>query len=131
MVLDSSATFCYVSRNDILLKRPNNTNNLQCILLRFRREEIAVIGDVKQMFHNFKVKIDHQDFLRFLWHPENNFDLPLKEYRMTVHVVGNRPSPAVATYWLRRCVAHSDPDVIDFVSNNFYVDERLLSCPRE
>lgn len=98
MVLDSSATFCYVSRNDILLKRPNNTNNLQCILLRFRREEIAVIGDVEQMFHNFKVKIDHQDYLRFLWHPENNFDLPLKEYRMTVHVVGNRPSPAVATY---------------------------------
>lgn len=50
---------------------------------------------------------------------------------MTVHVFGNRPSPAVATYGLRRCFAHSDPDVNDFVSNNVYVDDILLSCPSE
>lgn len=50
---------------------------------------------------------------------------------MTVHDFGNRPSPAVATYGIRRCVSHSDPDVIDFVSNNFYVDDGLLSCPSE
>lgn len=89
------------------------------------------IGDVEQMFHNFKVKIDHRDYLRFLWHPENDLDLPLKQYRMTVHVFGNRPSPAVATYGIRRCVAHSDPDVIEFVSNRIYVNDGLLSCPSE
>lgn len=131
MVFDSSAKFNNVSLNDVLLKGPDITNNLQGILLRFRREVIAVIGDVEEMFCNFKVKIDHRDHLRFLWHPENNLDLPLKEYRMAVHVFGNRPSPAVATYGIRRCVAHSDPDVIDFVSNNFYVDDGLLSCPSE
>lgn len=131
MVFDSSAKFNNVSLNDVLLKGPDITNNLQGILLRFRREVIAVIGDVEEMFYNFKVKIDHRDHLRFLWHPENNLDLPLKEYRMAVHVFGNRPSPAVATYGIRRCVAHSDPDVIDFVSNNFYVDDGLLSCPSE
>lgn len=103
--------FNNVSLNDVLLKGPDITNNLQGILLRFRREEIAVIGEVEQMFHNFKVKIDHRNYLRFLWHPEN-LDLPLMEYRITVHVFGNRPSPAVATYGIRRCVAHSDPDVI-------------------
>lgn len=115
--VNSSAKFNNVSLNDVLLKGPDITNNLQGILLRFRREELAVI--------------DHRDYLRFLWHPENNLDLPLKEYRMTVHVFGNRPSPAVATYRIRRCVAHSDPDVIDFVSNNFYFDDGLLSCPSE
>lgn len=107
------------------------TNNLQGIMLRFRREEIAVIGHVEQMFHNVKVNTDHRDYLRFLWRPESNLDLPLKEYRMTVHVFGNRPSPAVATYGLRRCIAHSDTDVIDFVSNSFYVDDGLLSCLSE
>lgn len=110
-MFDSSAKFNNISLNDVLLKGPDITNNLKDILLRFRREEIAVIGEVEQMFHNL--------------------DLPLKEYRMTVHVFENRPSPAVATYGLRRCVAHSDPDVIDFVSNNFYVDDRLLSSPHE
>ncbi|XP_061191767.1 uncharacterized protein LOC133200011 [Saccostrea echinata] len=131
MVFDSSAKFNNISLNDVLLKSPDITNNLQGILLRFRREKVAVIGDVEQMFHNFKVKLDHGDYLRFLWHPENNLDLPLKEYRMTVHVFLNRPSPAFATYGLRRCVAYSDPDVIDFISKDFYVDDGLLSCPSE
>lgn len=80
MVFDSSAKFNNVSLNDVLLKGPDITNNLQGILLRFGREEIAVIGDVEQMFYTFKVKIDHRDYLRFLWHPKNNLDLPLKEY---------------------------------------------------
>lgn len=65
MVFDSSAKFNNISLNDVLLKGPDITNNLQDILLRFRREEIAVIGDVEQMFHNL--------------------DMPLKEYRMSLH----------------------------------------------
>lgn len=131
MVFDSSAKFNNMSLNEILLKGPDITNNLQGILLRFRRERVAVTGDVEQMFHNFKVKTDHRDYLKFLWHPENDLDLPLKEYRMTVHVFGNRPSPSVATYGLRRSAAHSEPDVIDFVSRDLYVDDGLLSCPSE
>lgn len=58
MVFDSSAKFNNVSLNDVLLKGPDITNNLQG-MLRLRREEIAAIGDVEQMFHNFKVKIHH------------------------------------------------------------------------
>lgn len=131
MVFDSSAKFNNMSLNEILLKGPDITNNLQGILLRFRRERVAVTGDVEQMFHNFKVKTDHRDYLKFLWHPENDLDLPLKEYRMTVHVFGNRPSPSVATYGLRRSAAHSEPDVIDFISRDLYVDDGLLSCPSE
>ena len=70
-----------------------------------------MVEDDEQMFH-FKVKVDHRDDLRFLWHPENDLNQHLKECRMTVHVFGNRPSPAVATYELRRSIACSDPDVI-------------------
>lgn len=131
MVFDSSAKFNNMSLNEILLIGPDITNNLQGILLRFHRERVAVTGDVEQIFHNFKVKTDHRDYLKFLWHPENDLDLPLKEYRMTVHVFGIRPSPSVATYGLRRSAAHSEPDVIDFVSRDFYVDDGLLSCPSE
>ena len=50
---------------------------------------------------------------------------------MCVHVFGNKPSPAVASYGLRKTVEHcSDlcgPDVKDFVWNNFYVDDGLIS----
>ena len=51
---------------------------------------------------------------------------------MTVHLFGNGPSPAVATYGLRRTVHNGeehDPGVKEFVQRNFYVDDGLVSKP--
>ena len=51
---------------------------------------------------------------------------------MTVHLFGNGPSPAVATYGLRRTVddgEEQDPEVKKFVQRNFYVDDGLVSKP--
>lgn len=46
-----------------------------------------------------------------------------------VHVFGNCPSPAVATFGLRKSVENSEQDIKDFVNNNFYVDDALTSVP--
>ena len=128
VVFDSSARFEGISLNDVLLKGPDLTNSLLGVLIRFRREAVAITADIEQMFHNFRVKEEHKDFLRFLWYQDNNPDLPLVEYRMTVHVFGNSPSPAVATYGLRKSVEDASPDVKDFVTHDFYVDDGLTSC---
>lgn len=66
--------------NDILIKGPDLSNSLQGILMRLRRERIAVTADAEQMFHNFKVKEDHRNFLRFIWHADNDFEKPLQEF---------------------------------------------------
>ncbi|XP_060064935.1 uncharacterized protein LOC132545277 [Ylistrum balloti] len=131
VVFYSSARHQGVSLNDVLLKGPDLSNSLQGILLRFRRERIAMTADVEQMFHNFHVCEDHRDFLRFLWHPNNDLDASLEEYRMTVHVFGNSPSPAIATYGLRKSVEHADLDVNGFVDRNFYVDDGLALALRK
>ncbi|KAK3107294.1 hypothetical protein FSP39_011277 [Pinctada imbricata] len=128
MVFDSSTRYKGVSLNEVIMNGQDITNNLQGILLRFRREHIAMSGDVEQMFHQFRVHEPHRNYLRFLWHPQNDLEEPLQEYRMTVHVFGNRPSPAVATYGIRRSVSDADLDVRDFVCRNFYVDDGLISC---
>ena len=49
---------------------------------------------------------------------------------MCVHVFGNSPSPAVATYGLRKTVQNSQEDVKEFVRKNFYVDDTItcLGC---
>lgn len=72
----------------------------------------------------------------FFWHHDNNPDNELLEYRMCVHVFGNCPSPAVATYGLRKCVTSDtnpgDSDINkikDFIVRNFYVDDGLASFP--
>lgn len=50
---------------------PNLNNTITGVLLRFRREQIAVTAIVEQMFYGFKVRRDHHHFLRFLWYKDN------------------------------------------------------------
>jgi hypothetical protein len=88
---------------------------------------VAITSDVEQMFYQFRVTENHRDYIRFFWYQDNDFSKPLIEYRMTSHVFGNTPSPAVATYGLRQAVAKSDEDVKSFVCDDFYVDDGLTS----
>ena len=128
VVFDSSAKFRGLSLNDVLLKGPPSCNSLLGILMRFRKEAVAVTVDVEQMFYNFKVDENHRDYLRFIWHKDNDLSKPLVDHRMTVHVFGNSPSPAVATYGIRKSVEEADQDVQEFIGRNFYVDDGLVSC---
>ncbi|XP_060573880.1 uncharacterized protein LOC132731684 [Ruditapes philippinarum] len=130
-VFDSSAVYKDVSLNKVLLPGPDLTNNLLGILLRFRKMPVAIMADIKQMFYCFSVHEEHRDYLRFFWHEGNNPDKPLIEYRMTVHVFGNSPSPAIATYCLRKSVETADAEIQNFVYKDFYVDDALISRQNE
>ncbi|XP_056022166.1 uncharacterized protein LOC125649571 [Ostrea edulis] len=52
VVFDCAARYQGTSLNDQLLPGPNLTNTLVGTLLRFRQEEIAVMGDIDSMFHH-------------------------------------------------------------------------------
>lgn len=131
VVFDSSAEFEGMSLNKVLLSGPDLNNTLLGVLMRFRKESIAVTADVQQMFYCFVVREDHRDYLRFLWYEDNNLEKRVTEYRMKVHVFGNSPSPAVAIYCMRRAALQGENDYgIDakhFVVRNFYVDDGLTS----
>ncbi|XP_077389538.1 uncharacterized protein LOC144026608 [Festucalex cinctus] len=131
VVFDSSAQFAGVSLNNVLLTGPDLNNTLIGVLLRFRKGSIAVMADIQQMFHCFRVQEDHRNFLRFLWHKDNDVNKEVIDYRMKVHVFGNSPSPAVAVYGLRKaiCAGAKDhgADTVNFVWRHFYVDDGLIS----
>ena len=80
VVFDSSAEYKGTSLNDTLLSGPNLNNTLVGVLLRFRREQVAVTADVEQMFYGFKVREDHRHFLRFLWYKDNDSDKEIIDY---------------------------------------------------
>ena len=128
-VFDSAVRYGGRSLNDMLLSGPNLTNNLLGVLIRFRRDQYAISADIEQMFYRFLVNIEHRDWLRFLWYENNDPSQPEAIYRMRVHVFGNKPSPAVATYGLHRAVQDADDDVKQFVKRDFYVDDALTSLP--
>lgn len=110
----------------MLLSGPNSVNSLLHILLK---DQIAVIADIEQMFYSFYVKPDHRDYLRFFWYRDNDINNDLNEYRMCTHAFGNSPSPAVATFGLRKTVENAEDVVKDFVEENVYVDDGLISLP--
>ncbi|XP_035995613.1 uncharacterized protein LOC110368714 isoform X1 [Fundulus heteroclitus] len=135
VVFDSSAEQCGVSLNSVLLTGPDLNNTLLGVLIRFRKELIAATADIQQMFYGFLVSPDHRDYLRFLWHKDNDLSKEVQEYRMRVHVFGNSPSPAVAIYCLRRAIQKGETkfgtDTRHFVERHFYVDDGLISLPTE
>lgn len=135
VVFDSSAKHENISLNDVLLRGPDMNNSLLGVLMRFRKEPVAVTADIQQMFYCFIVQEDHRDFLRFLWFEDNDPSKRITEYRMKVHVFGNTPSPAVAIYSLRRAALHGEKEhgaeAKQFIMRNFYVDDGLSSFPTD
>lgn len=133
-VFDSSAKFLGVSLNDVLTTGLDLTNSLIGVLLKFRKDRVAIPADIEQMFFNFYVHEEDRNFLRFLWFKNNNIDNELVEFRMCVHVFGNSPSPAVATFGLRKSACDHQSlefcnEVCELVNKQFYVDDALMSLP--
>ncbi len=101
VVFDSSAQHQNISLNNVLLSGPDLNNSLLGVLVRFRKDRVAIMADIQQMFYGFLVKEDHRNYLRFLWYSNSNLSKEVVDYRMRVHVFGNSPSPSVAIYGLR------------------------------
>ena len=119
--------------NGELLSGPDLMNSLLGVLFRFKMETTAVMCGIEQMFHSSHVDPEHRDFLRFLWYEDNTPGKRIVEYRMNVHLFGNGPSPAVATFGLRKTAIDGEEEfgenAAEFVHRNFYVDDGLASRP--
>ena len=70
------------------MQGPHLINNLVGVLIRFRKELIAVTGDIRAMFLQLKIHTKDVNALRFLWWPEGNLNSNLMDYRMVVHLFG-------------------------------------------
>ena len=67
VVFDCSAKLTGISLDNLLLSGPDITNSLIGVLMRFRREPVAIQGDIQAMFHQVQVPSCDHDQLRFLW----------------------------------------------------------------
>lgn len=135
VVFDCSARHEGTSLNDQLMSGPDLTNSLVGVLTRFRQEPVAFMADIEAMFHQVQVPDDQRDFLRFLWWPDGNLELPMQEYRMTVHLFGAASSPSCCNFALKETakdMAHeSGPLAAETIRRNFYVDDCLRSVEDE
>ena len=129
LVFDSSAKFRGVSLNSVLLCGPDKTTKLRAVLLRFRCGPIAVSADIEMMFHCFYIGEADRNYVRFFWFRDNDPSRDLVEMRATVHIFGNKPSPAVANHGLRAAasLAEGCERGKKLVNENMYVDDALAA----
>ena len=131
IVFDCAAEHKGTSLNKQVLQGPDMTNKLIGVLLRFREDQIAIMGDIEAMFHQVKVSPRHRDALRFLWWKDGDPNLQPEMYRMAVHLFGGVWSPSCASFALRRTAEDHkdkfDPRTCETVINNFYADDCLKS----
>ncbi|XP_048753936.2 uncharacterized protein LOC125665332 [Ostrea edulis] len=129
VVFDCAARFQGTSLNEQLLQGPNLTNTLIGTLMRFREEEIAVMGDIDSMFYQVSVPQQDATFLRFLWWKDGNPSSSIIEYQMVVYLFGATSSPSCDNFCLRKtaqdCTGHFSDETIKTVFQNFYVDDCL------
>ena len=133
VVFDCPARYKGTSLNDQLLSGPDLTNSLVGVLIRFRQEPVAVMSDIKQMFHQVKVDPKDNDAFRFLWWPDGDLSKEPQDYQMLVHLFGATSSPSCASYALKKTATDNqgefDIQMIDTLNRNFYVDDCLKSAP--
>ncbi|XP_055585033.1 uncharacterized protein LOC129737892 [Uranotaenia lowii] len=134
LIWDASAKVNGVCFNDMLLKGPAMLTSLHTILLRFRQRNIGVSGDIKEMFHQVRIRAADKQSQRFLFRHDTN-DSP-QVYVMDVATFGATCSPCMAQYVKNHNAeehASRYPDAVKAIIDLHYVDDYLesLDTPEE
>lgn len=129
MVFDAAACANGVSLNSQLLSGPDLNPSLPGILFKFRVGEVAVCGDISEMFLQVVMQPEDRDSQRFLWREGNSSRRP-DVYEMVAMTFGATCSPAAAQFAKNRNAdehASEFPEAVDPIKSLHYVDDYVAS----
>ncbi|CAG7667006.1 unnamed protein product, partial [Allacma fusca] len=127
LIFDAAAKCEGVSLNSCLLTGPDLLNSLPAVLMRFRENPIAAVGDIQEMFPQIGIKPEDQESQRFLWRGRDRGTPPL-EFKMVRMIFGAASSPTSANFVKNKNASdHKEefPLVYKAIIKNTYVDDHL------
>ncbi|XP_075170482.1 uncharacterized protein LOC142242847 [Haematobia irritans] len=133
IVWDAAASVDNISLNSLLLKGPDQLRSLVGILIRFRERPIAISGDIREMFHQIRIRQEDLRYQQFLWRSGDS-SKPISVYAMTVMTFGASCSPSLANYIKNRNALRfmtDYPKAVKSILNNTFVDDWLQSVDME
>ena len=126
MVFDAAAKVKSVSLNSMLLTGPDELSSLVDILRRLREKLFAVGGDIREMFHQIKIREIDQKYQMFLF--RNDASQQPDVYVMSAMTFGSKCSPAAAQFIKNtnaRQFQKTHPRAVESIVDNHYVDDML------
>lgn len=129
LVFDAAATVGDVSLNCELLSGPDVNVALVLLLMQFRCGSVAVVGDIKEMYHQVRVRPDDQVAQMFLWRA-GDVSIEPTVYGMQVMTFGATCSPASAQHIKHvNAAEHADrhPAAAAAIQTKHYVDDYVAS----
>ena len=129
IVFDASAKFQGKSLNSEALLGLKLQADMFSILVRFRKELVALVGDVSQMYHQIAFTLEDKPFHRFLWRNMDQSKEP-EVYEFLRYVFGGCYCPFCAQYvWQKHADDHriEYPLAAEAVKNSCYMDDLMPS----
>jgi DNA-binding transcriptional regulator YiaG len=100
IVFDASATHKGISLNNAINTGPKLQQELTAVLLRFRKNPVAIICDIEEMYLRIKINEHDQGYFSFLWRDLDTNREP-DVYEFSRVVFGVNCSPFLAQFVLR------------------------------
>ena len=97
IVFDASAKYQDVSLNDAICQGPKLQRDLLHVLLRFRKNSVALVCDIAEMYLRIGIAPGDRPFHRFLWR-DLDFQNAPEEYEFSRVVFGVNSSPFLAQF---------------------------------
>lgn len=133
MVFDAAAKAKGVSLNTHLVPGPDQLAGLLSVLMKFREFQVAVVGDIREMFFQVRMKRDDQRSQMFLWNDQGS-DAEPETFAVAVMTFGAACSPSSAQYVKNLNAGRFEeqfPRAASCIKNEHYVDDMLASVETE
>ena len=97
IVFDASARYQGVSLNDVICQGPKLQRDLFHVLLPFRKNPVALVCDIAEMYLRIEIATEDRPFHWFLWRDLDQQKVP-EEYEFSRVVFGVNSSPFLAQF---------------------------------
>ncbi len=132
-VFDASATYKGVSLNSVINTGPKLQQELTTVLLRFRRNPVALICDIEEMYLRILVNETDRRYFSFLWRDMDTSREP-DVYEFSRVVFGVNCSPFLAQLVLREHASRHQsefPMAAETVLKSTYMDDSMDSVTND
>lgn len=122
----SSPSTSGISLNNVLKVGPTIQQDLFSIILRFRKHNYVMTGDIAKMYRQINLQNSQRDLQRIVWRPSP--DVELKHFQLNTVTYGTAPASFLATRCLKQLsseFARKFPVECDIIANDFYMDDLL------